>query len=571
MNNTITKDFPRMFVPEQIDLGDWTQLEPLFQNLTDREISSSQELEQWLEHVSELAACLSEERALRYIGMTCHTDDAEKEKAYLHFVENVDPKCKPYWHKLNEIYYHTPDRSALPKERYEVLDRNIASEIELYREENIPLQTDENKKSQSYQKICGSMTVQFEGKEYTLPQMGKFLEENDRTLRKGAWEAVANRRLQERKEFDSIYDHLIQIRHQIAKNAGFENFRDYAFKYYKRFDYSPQDCESFQKAVEENIVPVMRQVYERRRQQMGVDSLRPWDIAVDPKGRPPLRPFETADELCDGVERMLRHVSPDLAAQFVEMKESGDLDLESRKGKAPGGYQYSLDARRRPFIFMNAAGLQRDVETLLHESGHAFHCLATRGEPLIDYRDSPIEFAEVASMSMELFASDAYTEFYSPENAARAKRKHLEGILTILPWIARIDAFQHWIYTHPQHSLEDRTAKWLELDERFGAQLDWIGYENQREALWQRQLHLYVHPFYYIEYGIAQLGALQLWINFLSKPNDTVNRYLKALSLGGSRPLPELFASAGATFDFSADTIKPLMKRVQDELEKISE
>jgi len=570
-NTTITQEITRKFVPNQIDLGDWNQLLPLFENLRDREIHSAEDLEKWLYDLSELASCISEERALRYIGMTCHTEDSEKENAYLHFIENIDPKCQPFWHQLNEKYYNNPHRANLPKDRYEVLDRNIAAEIEIYREENIPLQTEEKKKSQAYQKICGAMTVEFQGKEYTMPQMGKFLEENDRSLRKNAWEAVSNRRLRERAEIDSIYNTLVQIRHQIAQNADFKYFRDYAFLYYKRFDYTPKECEAFQQAVEEHVVPLMRQVNERRREQMGLDTLRPWDIAVDPKGRPPLRPFETSDQLCDGVERMLRHVSSDLADQFVEMRQSGDLDLDSRKGKAPGGYQYSLDERRRPFIFMNAAGLQRDVETLLHESGHAFHCLATRDEPLIDYRDSPIEFAEVASMAMELFAADAFTEFYKPENAARAKRKHLEGILGILPWIARIDAFQHWIYTHPHHSTDERTAQWLELDERYGSQLDWMGYENQREALWQRQLHLFVHPFYYIEYGIAQLGALQLWINFLDKPKETIDRYLKALSLGGSRPLPELFETAGAKFDFSAETINPLMNRVKEELDKISE
>lgn len=569
MNQTALKEFPRTFVPENADLGDWEQIEPLFNDLVEREIQGRDDLEKWLHDRGELGSCISEERARRYIAMTCNTEDSEIEKSYLHFIENIEPKTKPYWHKLNEKYVQTPHRSLLPKERYAVLDRATVAEIEIFRDENIPLQTEDKKLSQRYQKICAGMTVEFDGREQTLPQMAKYLEETDRDRRREAWEKISRRRLQDRQEIDSIYDEQIQLRDRVAKNADCADYRRYAFKLYKRFDYTPEDCQRFHEAVETLVVPLNRALMATRRELMNLDSLRPWDTAVDPLGRPPLRPFENGEQLSEGVERILDRIDTNLAEMFSSMNERGELDLESRKGKAPGGYQYTLDEIRRPFIFMNAAGLQRDVETLLHEAGHAFHAIESREEPLADYRDYPIEFAEVASMSMELFADDSLNEFYSDDDAARAKRMHLEGIINILPWIARIDAYQHWIYQNPNHSQKERTGYWLELEGRFGTELDWSGYEDVRESLWQRQLHLFVHPFYYIEYGIAQLGALQLWNRFKQDPEDAVQRYRNALRLGGSRPLPELFAAAGIKFDFSAKTIQPLIHRVDVELEHL--
>ncbi|MGI6454287.1 MAG: M3 family oligoendopeptidase [bacterium] len=564
-----SREFPRQFVPEEIDLGSWEAIQPLFDNLANREIRNPKELEQWLLDQSELSAVISEERALRYIAMTCDTENDAHEKAYLHYIENIDPRLKPYFHSMNEKYLACPYRANLSTSRYAVLNRKIEAEIEIYHEKNIPLETEDKKLSQRYQKICGAMTVEFDDREQTLPQMAKYLEETDRSRRQEAWEKVALRRLQDREHIDEIFDEQIKLRDQIALTAGFANYRDYAFKLYKRFDYTPEDCYRFHEAVEQLVVPLSRDIQEQRRELMHLERLRPWDTAVDPKGRPPLRPFESADQLCLGVERILSKVDMELRDQFVTMKDKGSLDLDSRKGKAPGGYQYSLDESRRPFIFMNAAGLHRDVETLLHESGHAFHCLASRHEPLLEYRDSPIEFAEVASMTMELFADDHLNEFYSEEDAARAKRLHLEGIIQILPWIARIDAFQHWIYTNPNHTRRDRSQRWLELDKRFGGNLDWTGYESVRESLWQRQLHLFVHAFYYIEYGIAQLGALQLWHRYKQDKKAAIEGYRAGLALGGSEPLPKLFETAGAKFDFSAQTIQPLVQLLEEELAQL--
>jgi len=581
-----TQTFPRTFVPADADLGDWDHIEPLFQQLLERDIGTPADLEQWLLDDSELMACISEERSERYIAMTCDTADKDKEQAYLHFLENIAPRAKPYFHKLNEKYVASEHRAGLDSERYGVLDREVEAEIELFREDNIPLQTEVAKLAQQYQKIIGAMTVEYEGEERTLPQMAKYLEETERKVRQDAWELVANRRLQDRDAMDEIFEEQLEKRRQIAVNAGFDDYRGYAFKSMMRFDYGIEDAERFQETVRELVVPLYRDLNMRQFKMLArpkkteeestvpfserttaeFDALRPWDLEVDPLGRGPLRPFETSEELENGAQKIFARLDPELEAMFASMRSEGDLDLESRKGKAPGGYMSTRDEKRRPFIFMNAAGVQRDVETLLHEAGHAFHAFSTQNEPLVGYRHSPIEFAEVASMTMELFADNELDVFYSAEDAARAKRKHLESIIKILPWIAQIDAFQHWIYAHPTHSRAERTAKWLGLDKGFGAVVDWSGYQENRASYWQRQLHLFVHPFYYIEYGIAQLGALQLWLRFKHDRKEALHAYRTALELGGSRPLPELFEAAGARFDFSAETIQPLVDAVQDEL-----
>jgi oligoendopeptidase F len=400
--------------------------------------------------------------------------------------------------------------------------------------------------------------------------MGRYLEEPDRTLRKEAWEVVANRRLQESEKFEEIFDKQLKLRQQIAKNAGFENYRDYAFRRLGRFDYTPDDCVKFHDAVATEIMPVVRELQAERRKKLNVDKLRPWDLAVDPLNRPPLKPFAEVDQMVSRTQNIFNHLDGELAGGFQRMQNLRLLDLANRKGKAPGGYQSTLAEARVPFIFMNAVGLQRDVETILHEAGHAFHALATRDEDLYAYRGAPIEFCEVASMSMELLGNEFLEEFYSSNDANRARRTHLEGIIGIFPWIATVDAFQHWIYTHPGHTRAARAVAWLELMDRFGGEIDWTGYDKSRAYLWHRQLHIFLHPFYYIEYGIAQLGALQVWANSKRDKAKALGEYKGSLALGGSKPLPELFKAAGSPFDFSAKAIKPLVELTRSELSKLA-
>ena len=562
----------RSFVPKDLDLADVSQIEPLYRGLLARPVDTVEQLEQWLLDASELRAAVDEYGSRRYIDKSCHTDDEAVERAYLHFVENVEPKLKPLMFELQKKFLASPARHALPVQRYSVLIRKWEADVELFREENVPLETEETKLVNEYDKLCGAMTVTFRGQEYTLQQLGRFLEETDRATRQAAWEASTNRRLQDREAMDALFDQLLPLRDRIARNAGLPDYRAHQWKAYKRFDYTPADCLRFADAIAETVVPVVRDLDRRRAADLGLAKLRPWDSAVDPKNRPPLRPFEQSDVggFVDKVKEVFQRLSPELAEQFETLRSNRNLDLDSRKGKQPGGYQCSLEECCQPFIFMNAAGMQRDVETMLHEGGHAFHYLAAAREPLVFLRSAPMEFCEVASMAMEALGADHQDVFYAdPADAARAKRSYFEGVVRFFPWMATIDSFQHWIYTHPGHSRQQRTAEWLRLRDRFGPDpgiYDWSGYEAAREAAWQNQLHLYHAPFYYIEYGIAQLGALQVWMKAKEDPRKALANYRAGLALGGTRPLPELFGAAGIRFDFSERTLRPLIHAVAEEL-----
>ena len=562
---------PRTFVPVNIDLGNWPLIAPLFDHLETHaaQAGSVAELEEWLLDWSELNAALDEEAARRHIAMTCHTDNAEAEKAYLDFIENVEPQLKPRQFALEKIYVAHPQRPHLPKHRFEVFDRDVKNHVELFRPENVALETEDAKLCQQYNKLIGAQTVNFRGEEKTLVQMGRYLEEPDRALRQEAWELVAKRRLQDVDKCEEIFDQLFKLRMQIAKNAGFDNYRDYMFRQKGRFDYTPRECEQFHDAVEKEIVPAVRSIQNDRKRQLKLEKLRPWDLAVDPQNRTPLKPFGEVDEMVARTQKIFNHLDAGLSAGFQQMQDLNLLDLANRKGKAPGGYQSTLSEARVPFIFMNAVGLQRDVETILHEAGHAFHAQATHGEDLYPYRSAPIEFCEVASMAMELLGNEFLEEFYSASEANRARKTHLEGIIGFFPWMATVDAFQHWIYTHPDHTRAERKAAYLQLMDRFAGDVDWSGYEEIRGHSWHRQLHIFLYPFYYVEYGIAQLGALQVWANSRRDKAKALNDYKNSLTLGGSRPLPELFAAAGCKFQFDAATIKPLIQLAETELKKL--
>ncbi len=562
--------FPHQFLPEALGLKNWDDIEPWYQKLIDRTISSAAELERWLVDLGELGGAVGQEGAERYIAMTCQTDDPAREAAYLEWVREIEPKLKPLQNALREKYLDNPFRSELPRDRYKVFDRQWENRRALYREANIPRETELAELEQQYQKTIGAMIVTFRDEEYTPAQMARFLEENDRSTRQVAWELVAARRLKDRETLDDLFDRMIALRVQIAREAGFARYTEYAYRQRERFDYDENDAKAFQDAIERRVVPLTSALQAERRERLGVDRLRPWDLSVDALGREPLRPFTDAVELADKTRRIFDDVDPELGAQFAFMQEHKLLDLDNRKGKAPGGYQTTLENDRLPFIFMNAVGLDGDLRTLLHEGGHAFHSLASRGEPLAAYRDAPIEFCEVASMSMELLGARNLSEFYSEADADRSYRQLLEGIVLILPWIATVDAFQHWIYDHPIHSREERRKAWTALLDRFGGIVDWSGHEDARANSWHRQLHIFLYPFYYIEYGIAQLGALQIWLAAREDRARAVANYRRGLAVGGARPLPELFEAAGIRFDFSEATIGPLMDAIQAELNTLA-
>lgn len=564
----LARSFPRKFISPEADMGDWSQVEPLFTALLSRNPASPKELEEWLADYSELSSAVSEEESKRYIAMTTQTDDPVRETAFLHFVEEITPKSKPLFEAAEKAYLQNPHRASLPAERYGVLNRKSENFVALFREKNVPLETQDDLLGKDYHKIRGAMTVTVNGAELTLQQASKLLEQPDRGFRQQVWEQVAARQLADKDALDQIFDQQVALRTEIASNAGFANYRDYMFRKRERFDYTPEDCVRFHEGVEGAVIPLARKIRAQRKQMLGIETLRPWDVSVDPLNRPPLAPFSTTAEFVKGTKKIFERVHPALGKQFQFMADRELLELENRKGKAPGGYQSSMQESRLPFIFMNAVGRDMDLRTLVHEGGHAFHMMAAREEPLMEYRSAPIEFCEVASMGMELLALPHLDVFYKDaDDLRRAYRSRLEDVVLLLPSVALGDAFQHWIYTHPSHTRAERAKRWVELANRFGSGVDWTGYEEQQAYGWHGTLHFFTVPFYYIEYGFAQTGALQVWMRSLRNYQEAVERYWNALLLGGSRPLPELFEAAGAQFQFGYANLKPLMDAVEEKLD----
>ena len=565
------KKIERSFLPEDFIVKDWTGLEPYFKNLLERQISSVKALEQWLKDGSELEAVISEDACWRQIRMTCDTENKELEEAFNFFMMELQPKIQPYSDKLNRKLVESPFTNQLDQQKYFTYLRNVKKNIDLFREANIPLHAALNVEAQHYGMIAGKMTVQVKGKEYTLQQAAKFLEDPDRNLREEVYRKINERRLQDKNELNELFTKLLQKRQQVAINTGFENYRDYKFIEMGRFDYSKEDCFQFHEAVKLHVMPLVNQLYEIKKKRLGLDVLRPWDIEAEPEGIQPLRPFKTGEDLIEKTIACFDDMRSFFGDCLRKMKNMGHLDLESRKGKAPGGYNCPLAESGAPFIFMNAAGQLDDVTTMVHEGGHAIHSFLAHELELTGFKEYPMEIAEVASMAMELFSMDHWNVFFdSKEELRRAKEQQLERVITIFPWIATIDKFQHWIYENPNHTEEERAGNWMKILEEFSTPvIDYAGLDEYRLYAWQRQLHLYEVPFYYIEYGIAQLGAIGLWQQYKQDPETAIQHYMNALQLGGTRTLPELFKAAGLQFNFSPGYISGLMGFVKKEIDDL--
>ncbi|MCD2424990.1 M3 family oligoendopeptidase [Niabella pedocola] len=561
----------RQFLPANFKITEWSTLEPYFKDLAGRELADQEALDQWLQDISELEAVVSEEACWRQINMTRDTTDTALAESFTFFMTEIQPKMQPYADQLNRKLIESPLSNELTAPEYFTYLRNVKKNIELFREENIPLQSELAVEAQQFGAIAGKMTVTVNDQEYTLQQAAKFLESPDRALRESVYRKIGDRRLQDKDALDDLFDALLKKRHQVALNAGFENYRDYRFAELGRFDYSKENCFQFHEAVKQHVLPLVDKIYQQKKEKLGLDVLRPWDIDAEPAGTEPLRPFNTGSELVEKAIHCFNELNPFFGDCLRKMNEMGRLDLESRKGKAPGGYNCPLAETGAPFIFMNAAGTMDDVTTMVHEGGHAIHSFLTHPLKLSAFKEYPTEIAEVASMSMELFSMEHWTEFFkTPGELKRAHEQQLERVLTIFPWIATIDQFQHWIYEHPTHTREERLAAWQTILASFTPQtLDTSGLEDYRNFNWQRQLHLYEVPFYYIEYGIAQLGAIGLWQQYKKDKTQALDHYIQALSLGGTRPLPQLFEAAGLRFDLSPDHIKGLMEFVKGELDSL--
>ena len=561
----------RKFVPEDLVINSWNKIKSLFDNLVDREISSALELEQLMLDQSELSAVLEEDMAWRYIKMNIDTTDKELGEQFSFWIKEISPNTAPYSHKLNLKLVNSPYLKDLDQEKYRIYLRSVKKQIEIFREDNIPLFTTMEEKQQEYGAISAKMSIEVDGKKMTMQKAALLLKSTDRAKREEIYNKISSRRLQDEKVLDDLFDELISLRQEIAKNADFDNYRDYMFAAMGRFDYTPKDCFNFHDAIAKEIVPIINSFEQKRKNKLGNESYKPWDTAVDVDGLPPLKPFDGGKELTDLSIECFNRLRPYFGECLSTMKAMKHLDLESKNGKAPGGFMYPLYEIGVPFIYMNAVGSQRDLVTMVHEGGHAVHSFLSRDLSLTEFKSTPSEVAELASMAMELLSMDHWDVFYDDAaDLKRARLEQLEKALETLPWVASIDKFQHWIYTN-KHTAQQRKEKWLEISAELGNQIiDWEGNENVHANLWQKQLHLYEVPFYYIEYGMAQLGAIAMWRSYKDLGEQGLDNYMNALKLGYTKTIGEIYETAGIKFDFSANYVKELADFIKDELEKLS-
>lgn len=571
MNNLAINKKTRTFIPQNLKM-EWEYLSPILEELLKRAINNAEELEKWLKDKSELEAALEEDFAWRYIKMSCDTANEDLVKDFQYFATEIEPKISPLANELNKKFSDSPFIDQLNPDKYFVYIRGIKKALELYREENIELFTQLQVSQQQYQGITGAMSVTLSGQEYTLEQAANFLKDTDRSVRQDAWETIQKRRFVAKKELNTLFDELIALRHKVAQNAGFENYRDYMFQAMGRFDYTPKDCCDFAEAIEKEIVPILQEQAEKRKNALGLKQLKPWDMEVSTTGKPALKPFKNGQELIDKSIACFTAIHPDLGQKLAIMKANNLFDVESRMGKAPGGYNYPLAETGAPFIFMNSANSLRDLTTMVHEGGHALHTFLTANLELNDFKHCPSEVAELASMSMELISMENWGVYFdNEEDLVRAKKEQLADVLKTLPWVAVIDQFQHWLYTNPTHDAAAREEAFKQIYTRFGAGfVEWADFEQQFGNVWQKQLHLFEVPFYYIEYAIAQLGAIAIWKNYKENPTKALEQYLSALSLGYTKPMNEIYETAGIKFDFSAKYINELASFVKDELSRLN-
>jgi oligoendopeptidase F len=549
----------------------WSSIQPFYQELAARSLEESN-VDQFLADWTTLTQLWSEAYQRLYVASTVDTTDPQAERAYYDFLDYIYPNVQDAEQTIKGKLL----ASGLQPSGFAVPLRILRAESDLFRQENLPLLAQELKLGMAYEKIAGAQTVQWEGQELTLLQLQPVYQDPQRERRERAWRLAAERQLADREAINDLWGRMMDVRRRLAANAGLPDYRAYRWQKQLRFDYTPQDCEVFHRAIKTVVVPAALKLYEKRRRQLGVERLRPWDLEVDPLSRPPLQPFKSVSELEAKTAAIFHKVDPQLGEYFEIMRREGLLDLDNRPGKAPGGYCTDFLVVRRPFIFTNAVGVHDDVQTMLHEGGHAFHIFEASRLPYYQHFQIPLEFMEVASMAMELLASPYLTAdrggFYTPADAARARLEHLERSLLFWPYMAVVDGFQHWAYTQPEQGGDPQQcdAMWAELWQRFMPGVDWSGLDDELATGWQRKAHIHTDPFYYVEYGLALLGAVQVWRNALHDQPGAVAAYRRALSLGYTVPLPELYVAAGAHFAFDAGTLRQavdLMLATMEELE----
>lgn len=561
----------RSFIQKDFTVTTWELLKPYFDDLLGRQIQSMNDLEKWLKDNSELSAVVSENMAWRYIKMTCDTANEELRNSFNDFVQNIEPHMAPLTNELNKKLMDCKFASQLNKPGYNIYLRGVKNAIDLFRTENIPLNTKLQELEQQFGAISGEQSVEYKGEKMTLQKASVFLKDLNRSIREEVYRLIQNRRAKDETALNDLFTKLISLRHQVASNTGFKNYRDYKHQALARFDYSVQDCLDFHESVKQHVVPMITEHDLKRKAKLKLDDYRPWDTAVDEEGKPPLKPFDGARDLINKTIACFNKIDPYFGDCIKTMDEMKRLDLESRIGKAPGGYQYPLYETDVPFIFMNAVGLHRDLVTMVHEGGHAIHSFLDKDLDLVEFKSPPSEVAELASMSMELISMEHWDVFFKKEEELKkAKRQQLESVMDALPWIAAVDKFQHQLYLKPEHSVKERYKMWTSIMSEFGSSVvNYAGLEDNVKRRWQIQLHLFEVPFYYIEYGFAQLGAIAMWRQYKQNAKTGIENYKKALALGYTASIPDIYKAGGIKFDFSPAYVKELMDFVKEEYAKI--
>ncbi|MDX2444276.1 MAG: M3 family oligoendopeptidase [Bacteroidales bacterium] len=562
----------RKFVSTDLSIRSFKDIQEYFEDLLLREFNSGNDVKLWLLDRSELASILEENLAWRYIKMNCNTADEKLAKSYGLFITQIEPEVARFSNLLDEKFFNSPLKSELDNKEFLVFNRSLKTRMDIFREKNLSLISELQVEEQEYGKVSSEMTIPHGGKEITLQEAANFTKDPDRSIRKDFFERINKRRLKDANTLQNLLTSLIAKRNTLAQNADFDDYLEYKWADLGRFDYSFEENMQFHEAIALEVCPIVDAIMLERKKSLGVNTLRPWDLEVDPELKPALKPFSFVDELVSKTIVSFGKIRSKYGSYIREMKEGEFFDLDSRIGKAPGGFNYPLYESNIPFIYMNATGNLRDLETMFHEGGHAIHSFLSAGQKFLDYKELPAEVAELASMSMELISMDQWYHFFDfEEDLKRAKKTQLEGVLQVLPWIAAVDKFQHWLYKNPVHSHQERNNTWLEIMDVFGSKIvDWKGFSKEREYMWQKQLHIFEVPLYYVEYGIAQLGAIAIWKEYRRNPEKALDQFEAALSLGYSVPIPEIYKTAGISFDFSQDYVRELMDFVSEELSNLN-
>lgn len=558
-------------LPSNFRLDSWIKLEPYYRELANRRIRSLIELEEWILDRSQVDAVVFEEFGWRYIRMTVDMSNESAIKKYNEFVKDIRSKVMTCEQKLDEKLLNNPFIHQLSRKRFSVYVRGIQKKSLLFQEDNLVLLSQESLLARKYGELLANISVEIEGRQLTIQQTNALLESPDRELRARAYQATIKTMQQQKMVFDTLFDQLLEVRNAIADNANHPNYVSYIFEQLGRFDYTPLDCHIFHKSVEQKVLPILDEINQRRKDRLGIDQLRPWDLQAESSTGQAVVLTTNVDDLIETAQKVLQAVHPFFADCLATMQAVQHLDLEIRPSKRPGGYNMPLGVTGIPFIFMNVAGSKTDVRTLMHETGHAVHSFLMKDLELSTAQRPPAEIAELAAMTMELLTLDHWGHFFeAQETFSQVKIWMLENILQLLPWIATIDKFQHWLYANPQHTTAERKAAWLEI--YYSLSPSTIHNQDLQDLYayyWHRQLHLFEAPFYYIEYGIAQLGAIAIWKNYKENGEQAISQFMEALKLGYTQTIPEVYQTAGIAFDFSESYIQELVNFVYEQLQEL--